>query len=125
MAYLNEEQYKKNNQKVKTAGLVLMVIGIIMLIVALFVIKVPDMGEEGWFETKTTSTRLKMFGLFLTIIGCVIRFFIGNQRQINAYMAQQQIPIVQEGMEKMAPSMGKAAKEITKGIKEGLKDDEK
>lgn len=45
-------------------------------------------------------------------------------RQISAYMAQQQMPIAKESIEKIAPSVGVAAKEITKGIKEGLEDDE-
>lgn len=35
------------------------------------------------------------------------------------------MPVAKEGLEKMAPSMGTAAKEITKGIKEGLEDEEK
>lgn len=32
--------------------------------------------------------------------------------------------MIGKGIEKMAPSAGKAAKEIAKGIKEGLKEDE-
>ena len=56
-------------------------------------------------------------------------------REIAAYQAQQVMPIAQEGLEKMAPSItkvsktmaeemaptyGKIAKEIAKGVKEGL-----
>ena len=47
-----------------------------------------------------------------------------KQRELLAYHAQQIRPVAQEGIEKMAPSAGVAAKEIAKGIKEGLKDDE-
>ena len=41
-----------------------------------------------------------------------------------AYQVQQGMPIAQEGIEKMSPSMGNAAKEITQGIKEGLSENE-
>ena len=47
-------------------------------------------------------------------------FATANGREINAFYAQQQIPVAQESIEKMAPSVGNAAKEIAKGIKEGL-----
>ena len=51
-------------------------------------------------------------------------FMSTKQRGLLAYHAQQIRPVAQEGIEKMAPSAGVAAKEIAKGIKEGLKDDE-
>lgn len=67
-------------------------------------------------------------------------FFTAKRRNIMAFSAQQAIPIAKEGIEEIAPSIGKAganiakemapvygdiAKEISKGIKEGLKDEEK
>ena len=48
-----------------------------------------------------------------------------KRREVNAFIVQQSMPIAKEGIEKMAPSAGVAAKEIAKGIKEGLKDEEK
>jgi hypothetical protein len=66
-------------------------------------------------------------------------FMTAKRRSIMAFTAQQTIPVVQEGVEKVAPSMakvakevghemaplyGEVAKEISKGIKEGLKEDE-
>lgn len=45
-------------------------------------------------------------------------------REITAFYTQQQIPIVKEGIEEMAPSIGNAAGEIAKGIKTGLNDEE-
>lgn len=48
-----------------------------------------------------------------------------KRREITAFTAQQVMPVAKEGIEKMAPSAGVAAKEIAKGIKEGLKDEEK
>ena len=61
-----------------------------------------------------------MIGLMLIIYS--------KQRSILAYQAQSVMPVAQEGTEKFAPTIGKAAgtisKEIAKGIKEGLKDAE-
>lgn len=63
-----------------------------------------------------------------------------KRREILSYQAQTVMPVAQEGLEKMAPTIGKAgasiakemapvygdiAKEISKGIKEGLKEEEK
>ena len=94
-----------------------------------------------------------MPGIFLTIVGAMVRFVMGNQRKIMAYQMQQMMPVVTEGAEKlvptatkitkevaeemtptmtkmakeiskeMAPVYGEVAKEITKGIKEGMKEE--
>ena len=63
-----------------------------------------------------------------------------KRRNIMAYTMQQTMPVAQEGIEKMAPTIGKAgasiakemapiygeiAKEIGKGIKEGMQDKDK
>lgn len=81
-------------------------------------------------------------GIFIIITTCMISgsiYMISRQREITAFQLQQVMPVAQEGMEKMAPTIGKIGKEITdemapaygkiakeisKGIKEGLKDDE-
>ena len=110
-------------------GLCLVVIGIFVLISA-SQMEIPKMWASNWFEARraqsdreTLGAFMLMPGIFITIVGCMIRFVIGNQRQISAYMTQEQMPIAQEGIEKMAPSMGTAAREIAKGIKEGMSDD--
>lgn len=46
-------------------------------------------------------------------------------REMTAYLAQQQMPLAKEGIEKMSPTAGKVAEEVTKGIKRGLKDENK
>ena len=59
--------------------------------------------------------------------GCafaLVVYFMAKGREINAFYAQQQMPIAQEGIEKIAPSVGIAAKEIANGIKEGLNDND-
>ena len=82
-------------------------------------------------------------GGFILIVSIMISgsiYMMTKRREIAAFSAQQMMPIAQEGIEKMAPSVGKAgasiakemaptygqiAKEISKGIKEGLKGEEK
>lgn len=68
-----------------------------------------------------------MTGTFICIATFMISGFIflfSKQRSILAFSTQQAMPIAQEGIDKMAPTIGNAAKEIAKGIKEGLKDDQ-
>lgn len=40
-----------------------------------------------------------------------------------AFTIQQEMPIAKEGIDTMAPTFGNVAKEIAKGIKEGINDD--
>ena len=121
--YLSEEKFQEANNKVKWGGRIAILVGISMILIGIFVIKVPSMGEAGWFESESTRMFLIFPGIFITLVGCMIRFIVANQRNILAYQTQQVRPIVEEGVEKMAPSAKVAAKEITKGIKEGLKDE--
>ncbi len=56
-------------------------------------------------------------------VGIII---VAKRRNIMAYSLQQTMPVAQEGIEKMAPTLGKVgasiAKEISKGIREGRED---
>ena len=123
--YLTEENYQRANKKVKWGGRIAILIGISMILIGIFVIKVPDMDADGWFEASMKRDLLIFPGVFITIVGCIVRFLVANQRSITAYQIQQMRPVAQEGIEKMAPSAGVVAKEITKGVKEGLKEDKK
>ena len=75
-----------------------------------------------------------MIGGFVIIASCMIAgsvYLFSKRREITAFTAQQVMPVAQEGIEKMAPTIGNAAgtigkgiaEGITKGIKEGKKDD--
>ena len=125
--YLTEENYMRANNKVKWGGRIAMLVGISMILVGIFVIKVPDMGEDGWFQASSTRMFLIFPGVFITLVGCMVRFLIANQRSILAYQIQQVRPLAEEGIEKATPIVSESAKEIakevTKGIKEGLKDE--
>lgn len=71
-----------------------------------------------------------MFGAFLIITSLMISgsvYMVAKRRDILAFTTQQVMPVAQEGIEKMTPTIGKSTgtivKEITKGIKEGLKEE--
>ena len=68
-----------------------------------------------------------MIGGFIIVASGMISFAIfmfAKRREIMAFTAQQVMPVAQEGIEKMAPTVGNAmgtiGKEIAKGIKEGI-----
>lgn len=81
-----------------------------------------------------------MFGGFIIFASLIISFttyITTKRREMMAFSMQQVMPVAQEGMEKMeptlskvgsrmmknmAPAYGEMAKEISKGIKEGLKE---
>lgn len=69
-----------------------------------------------------------IFGGFVILATCMISgsiYMITKRREILAFTTQQMMPVAQEGIEKMTPTIGNVAKEITKGIKQGLNEDEK
>ena len=69
-----------------------------------------------------------MFGAFIMISSCMISgaiFIFGKRRKITVFTAQQVMPVAQEGIKKMAPTIGNAEGELAKGIKKGLNDADK
>lgn len=150
---LNEEEYQKNNKKVKTAGIIVLLLGVFIIVAGIICVisanfmEVPPMGDANWFDASSAQmgrNSLGMFliipGIFVTAVGCMIRFGIGNQREIMAYHLQQTMPLAQEGIEKMTPTMvetgktiakemapvyGEVAKEVAHGIKEGMGNESK
>lgn len=70
-----------------------------------------------------------MIGGFIILVSVVIasnKFRFAKGREFVAFTTQQVMPIEQEKIEKMSPTVGKAAgtigKEIAKGIKDGIND---
>lgn len=52
-------------------------------------------------------------------------YFIAYRRNIAAFTVQQTMPIAQEGLEKMAPTLGKVSEEIAKGVSKGKSQNKK
>lgn len=66
-------------------------------------------------------------GSFIIITSIIVAagiYFFAIQREIAAFKTQQVMPVAQEGMEKMAPSIGKVSEEIAKGVAKGKKEGE-
>ena len=154
--YLSEERYQKSSAKLKGIGKTLLIIGIVTLVISFILIilgfilfggrgvsaiaaDVVDnskaaSGVFGGFGLIAFGGFLNTIGFGLTIAG-VATMVIAHRREITAFTTQQVMPVAQEGIEKMTPTIGKAgasiakemapvygeaAKEIAKGIKEGL-----
>lgn len=125
--YLNEEKYQKTNKKVNKAGLVLLIIGIIILVIALILI------ISGFISFGTSGSMSSFIsfaiGGFMLVFGVAISGAGGNlllmshRREINAYVAQQGMPIAKESIEQITPTISKSVGTIAKEIKNGLKDD--
>ena len=65
-------------------------------------------------------------GGLIIFIGSLISFYVyifTKRREIAAFTIQQTMPVTKEGIDEMAPTIGKAAGEIVKGIKKGLDDE--
>ena len=88
--------------------------------------------QSGFNDTKNKISTSKyvsfyMFGGFIIVATCMISFFlftILKRREIAAFTVQQTMPLAQEGIEKMSPTIGNAVetigKDVAKGIKEGI-----
>lgn len=121
--YLDEQKYQKIKKVLITIGCISIIIAIALIIIAI-TMKVPATGEEGWFEISSRRGILFFVSFIFGIMIPLPTLLTAFARDIAAFQAQQAMPVAQESIEKMSPTMGNAAKEIAKGVKEGLKDDE-
>ena len=113
--YLDEKKYQKVKKVLIIIGCVSLVIALVLLIVLLTV------DFEKHFVKPMLVAPTFIFGLMIPMVTFINAF----RREMMAFTVQQAMPVAREGAEKMAPTAGVAAKEIAKGIKEGLKDEEK
>ncbi len=67
---------------------------------------------------------LAFVGGMILVMGIAVSvsiYSIAIRREINAFHIQQNLPLAQEGIDKMAPTIGGAAGEIAKGVANGIK----
>ena len=79
-------------------------------------------------EMKFPGTQKLIIGgiiAFAGIVAGIALLAVAFGRNVLGFKVQQTMPIAQEGVEKMAPSVGNLAKEVTKGVKEGLQEEDK
>lgn len=75
--------------------------------------------------SKSKSIPFYMFGVFIIIVSGMISlsiYLFAKSREITAFTTQQVMPIAKEGLDKIAPTVGNAAKEIAKGITAGIEE---
>lgn len=131
--YLNEEKYKEANKKVKIIGVIIIIAGLSLISLGVYTIvkanamPIPEMTDHNWYDQSSaqmgkqaTGMFMILPGIFITMVGLMIRFIIGNRREIMAYQMQQLMPIVKEGTKEMTPVASEAAKEISKSIHDGF-----
>ena len=119
--YLSEEKY----QKIKK---ILITLGFISL--AVEVPEEPSLGDPNWWgnskissDAESKKALLFFFSFVFGIMLPAMLFGTAYKREIGAFTIQQEMPVKQETIEKMAPSVGEAAGTVAKGIKKGLKDE--
>jgi len=142
--YLNEERYQQSVNKIKKISKILLIIGISLLIVGIIIIILGFMGfgktaTNGMNSFDFQSTSSGIFGSFgLTALGGFMIFIgfgltfggiittvVAHGREIKAFTVQQTMPIAKEGIETIAPSVGKAAETISKSIARGIAEGKK
>ena len=132
--YLSEEKYQKIKKLLITLGFISLAVGIILLILAI-IVKIPDnnsaLADPNWWgnskissDAESKKALLFFFSFVFGIMLPAMLFGTAYKREIKAFNTQQEMPVKQETIEKMAPSVGEAAGTVAKGIKKGLKDEE-
>lgn len=152
--YLNEEEYLQNAKKLKTIGLIVLVVGLVLLFASIIMIicgflgfgktfgsgfEAIDSGNMninssrmfngvfGGFGLIAIGSLLSMIGFAASAVGVGLLIW-AHQREITAFTTQQVMPVAQEGIDKMTPTVsnaaGSLAKSISKGVAEGKKEAE-
>lgn len=147
--YLSEERYQKNNKKVRSIGKIVLIIGIVILIFGIVAIifgftgfgntfvngiesaDVVDGDDTQMFKGVFGSFGFIALGGFMSFIGSTMTIIglsliiTSHKREISAYTTQQSMPIMQEGIEKITPTVADAAGTIAKSINNGINDSNK
>ncbi len=111
--YLNEEKYQKVKKVLKIIGFLSIAVGVTLLIIS-FIIKTPKMGEPGWYDSETRKQMLRALAFVFGLMIPMVTLSIAYGREIASFQMQQHMPIAQESIKTMAPTVGQAGKEIAK-----------
>ena len=118
--YLNEEKFQKTNKKVNVIGIIFLSVGGLTLLGIIIGLLGGLINPYSKYASICGVLAVLSFGLFSVGIIC---FNSSHSRQMSAYMMQQHMPLSQEYIKKMSPSIGTSATEIAKGIKKGMSED--
>ena len=147
--YLSEEEYQKNAKKLKKVGLIVLIIGIVVLVVGTILAIVGLVGfgnspmqafgsdyvDEGVVRGVAGSAMknmvvmiigslLSMVGLGTSAVGGIL-MFVAHGREIKSFTTQQVMPIAQEGIDKMTPTVSNAAESVAKSVSKGIAEGKK
>ena len=147
--YLSEEEYQKNAKKLKKVGLIVLIIGIVVLVVGTILAIVGLVGfgnspmqafgsdyvDEGVVRGVAGSAMknmvvmiigslLSMVGLGASAVGGIL-MFVAHGREIKSFTTQQVMPIAQEGIDKMTPTVSNAAESVAKSVSKGIAEGKK
>ena len=130
--YLSEEKYQKIKKILIILGFISLAVGVILLVLAILV-KVPEepsLGDPNWWgnskissDAESKKALLFFFSFVFGIMLPAALFGTAYKREMDAFTIQQKMPIKQETIRRIAPSVGEAAGTVAKGIKKGLKDE--
>ena len=81
-------------------------------------------GMVGTFGWMALGMVLDFVGISLMMTGGVV-MFVAHRREIAAYGTQQMMPVAKEGIEKITPTVANAAGDIAKSVSKGIKDGKK
>ena len=115
--YLTEERYNKMKKYFIIKYSIILLIGIVMIIGGIYLLL--KFKELDYFSVEQyAGCGLILVGISLSFVSFSDLHKHAFSREIQAYKLQQQMPLAQESIEKIAPSIGKVAKDIKKGLKE-------
>ncbi len=86
--------------------------------------------EKSKFSAEHSMIPFLMFGgaafvFILSCAGAARLYIIAFRRNIVAFKTQQTMPIAKEGLEEIAPTIGKISEEVSKGISKGKSQNQK
>ena len=104
---LSEKKYQEVKNKLSLISKILLALGGICMLAFIYTF------FTGIVHEHPQLTFLSVIGFGMLSFGAFL-FFTSHMREVSSFMTQQQMPVAKETAEKMAPTAGVVAKEITK-----------
>lgn len=129
--YLNEERYQQTKKKITKAALIILIVGLIIGLGFIILGFITQNNNNTLYYDEFSAFKYIMFyvlggiTILISVFGSISIYLITKRREIAAFAIQQTMPLAQEGIEKMAPTIGNVAgtigKDIAQGITSGIK----
>lgn len=122
--YVNEENHQKIKGKLKTAGKILLSVGIVISITGIILL-ILGFANFGDFSSNNDMVMFIVGGFLFAIgfamlgIGIYATFF-AHAREIGSYTASSVAPVLKETTEYIAPAVNKSVGNLAESISEGI-----